>query len=108
MSIQTLKQLNVDRLLDLEDAVALSAEARTLDSEFTELELPVPQWLQTAQSTLRTEIERRTHASDLARMRELEAELEGYKTVSEKRTEAQRRLADLQNKLGLGKAKAAR
>jgi hypothetical protein len=101
MSVASLKSLNVDKMLDIEEAVAMSAEARTLEHEFESLELAVPGWLQTASGVLRAEIERRTHASDLARVREIEAELESYKTTGEKKAEAQKRLAALQKKLGM-------
>ena len=106
--LERLKQMNLDRLLDMDEAVSLSAYARGLQAEYEELGLPAPQWLETSVSTLRTEIARRTHASDLAEMRRIEGELESYKTVTEKRGEAQRKLGELQKKLGMVPARAAR
>jgi len=99
--LEKLKQLNLDRLLDTDEAVALSAYARTLEAEYEALALDEPEWLVKATATLREEIARRTKAADLAKLREIEAELEGYKSVSERKTEAQRRLAEIQRKLGM-------
>ena len=108
MSLQALKSLNVDRLLDLDEAVSLSFEARGLENEYGHLEIPVPEWLTKSSDVLREEIARRTKAADLAALKNLEAELEGYKTVTEKRSEALKRLASLQNKLGMSPAKSGR
>ncbi len=101
MSIEKLKTLNVDRILDMDEAVALSAYARNLESEYENLQMDPPEWLAKSAAILREEIERRTHAGDLAAMAALEREIDGYKTVNEKRTEASRRLADLKKKLGV-------
>lgn len=108
MSLTALKNLNLDRILDNDEAVVLSAEARALAAEYEALDVPAPEWLDKATNVLREEIARRNRASDLARLKELESELEGYKTVSERRTEAQRRLADLQKKLGVVPAKSGK
>jgi hypothetical protein len=99
--LEKLKNLNLDRVLDTDEAVTLSAYARSLENEFEFLQIPVPEWLVKAIDILRAEIARRTHAADMAALKALENELEGYKTVTEKRGEAQKRLADLQKKLGL-------
>ena len=103
MNLQALRNLNTDRLLDIDEAVALSAFARALESEFELLEQPVPDWVEKATDVLRTEIARRTRANKLAELRKTEAELESYKTVNERRGEAQKRLAALQEELGLTK-----
>lgn len=103
MSLQALKNLgpNLDRLLEIEDAVALSAYARSLENEYGYLEIAAPEWLEKSSNILRVEIARRTHASNLAELKRLENELEGYKSIGEKRSEAQKRMGDLQKKLGL-------
>jgi hypothetical protein len=106
MSLQALKNLSVDRLLDMDEAVALSMYARGFEAEYEALEMPIPEWLEKSSNVLREEIARRTKAADLADLKRLEAELEGYKTVGEKKTEATRRLAALQAKLGLSATKA--
>lgn len=108
MLIEKIKGINLDRLLEVDEAVELSAVARTLEQEYTNLELPVPGWLTQASDLLREEIAKRTRASDLARLKELEAQLESFKTVSEKKSEALRALAELQKKLGLTPAKAGK
>jgi hypothetical protein len=100
--LEKLKALNVDRLLDLDEAVSLSQYGRALEAEYGEwLGLPVPEWLQKSLNVLREEIARRTRAADLAALTAVETELESYKTVGEKKTDAQRRLAALQKRLGL-------
>ncbi len=106
MSLEKLKTLNVDRILEMDEAVALSAYARGIADEFEALQMDAPEWLQKSTIVLREEIERRTHAGDLAQMANLEREIEGYKTVGEKRTAAAQRLADLKKKLGAAKATA--
>ncbi len=99
--LEKLKGLNLDRILDNDEAVVLSAFARQLEAEYEQLGVPVPEWLEKSASTLREEIARRNKASKLARLKELEANLEGYKTVTEKRSEAQRELAEIQKELGM-------
>lgn len=106
--LEKLKQLNLDRILDMDEAVTLSAYARGLADEYSNLEMPAPEWLTKSTDILREEIARRTRAADLATLKALEGEIEGYKTVTEKRTDAVRRLADLQKKLGLSTAKSGR
>jgi hypothetical protein len=107
MSLQALKTLSVDRILEIEEAVALSAEARELEREYEELGIPQPDWLSRAAGTLREEIAKRTRAADLAELKRLEAELDSYKTVNERKTDAQKRLGEIQRKLGMAPAKAA-
>lgn len=106
--LEKLKTLNLDRLLDMDEAIALSAYARGLENEYGHLEMSAPEWLQKSTDVLREEIARRTKASDLAELKRIEGELDGYKTVTEKRNEAQKRLAALQGKLGLSTAKSGR
>lgn len=101
MSLQALKNLNTDRILDMDEAVHLSAYARVMETEFEHLEIPVPDWLPKASDVLRQEIARRTHAADLALLKETEQEIDSLKTATERRTDAQKRLAKLQAKLGL-------
>ncbi len=108
MSLQILKNLNLDRVLDMDEAIALSAYARGLENEYGHLEMTPPEWLAKSTDVLREEIARRTKAADLAELKRIESELEGYKTVNEKRGEAQKRLAALQGKLGLSTAKSGR
>jgi hypothetical protein len=108
MSLSALKNLSVDRLLDIDEAVSLSAYARGLETEYGWLEMPVPEWLEKSTNVLREEIARRTRQADLAKLKDLEAELDGYKSVGERRDEARRRLTEIQKKLGIAPAKAGR
>ena len=106
--LEKLKNLNLDRVLDNDEAVALSAYARGLENEYGHLEMPTPEWLVKSTDVLREEIARRTRAADLAELKRIESELDGYKTVTERKGEAQKRLASLQTKLGLSTAKSGR
>jgi len=106
--LEKLKGLNLDRLLDMDEAVALSAYARSLEAEYEALELGIPEWLVKACDVLREEIARRTRATALAELKEIENRIEGYKSVSERRSEDQKRLADLQKRLGMSTAKSGR
>jgi|SRR5579872_1461684 len=108
MNVTALKNLNLDRVLDMDEAIALSATARSFEVECEHLEQPVPDWLTKASDVLREEIARRTRSNDLAELKRTEAEIESYKSANEKRTEAQRRLAALQSKLGLSKSAKAK
>ena len=101
MNISALKNLNLDRVIDMEEAISLSADARLMSTEYSALGIPEPAWLDKSTNVLREEIGRRTHASDMAALKQIENELEGYKSVGEKRDEARRRLVHLQKKLGL-------
>ena len=101
MSLQALKGLNLDKIIETEEAVALSAYARALEAEYEALDMKVPEWVTKATETLRQEIARRTHAADVAEIERIERELEGYKTTTERKNDAQKRLAALQKKLGV-------
>ena len=102
--LEKLKSLNLDKILEMDEAIALSAYARSIEAEYEALDMAVPEWIIKATDVLRQEIARRTHAADAAEMKRLQGELDGYKTVSEKRNEAQRKLASLQKKLGMSAA----
>jgi hypothetical protein len=106
--LQALKNLNLDRVLDMDEAVTLSAYARNLENEYGHLQISAPEWLEKSTTVLRDEIDRRTRAADMAELKRIEAELEGYKTTSERKTEAVKKMAALQNKLGLTPAKTGR
>lgn len=104
--IDKLKDLNLDRLLSLDEAVFLSGEARQGASEFEALGLPVPEWLEKSTGILREEIARRTHAADMERLKSLGNQLESLKTAAERRAELQKQVAALQRKMGLSPAGA--
>ena len=102
MNIKAIKEIVLDRILDIDEAVALSAEIRNLELEYLTIKIPAPEWLVKASETLRTEIARRVHSNDLAELQRLEAQLDSYKSVNERRDEVQSKLAALQSKLGMG------
>jgi hypothetical protein len=109
MSLNALKNVaaNLERLIELEEAVSLSAYGRDMEREYEELDLTPPEWLLKSTQALREEIARRSHAGKMAEMRKIEAELESYKSQVERKNEALARLADLQKQLGMT-AKAPR
>ncbi len=106
--LQQLKQLNLDRILDIDEAIVLSAFARQQTDEYGELGLPVPEWLEKATEVLREEIARRCRSEKMAELRRLEGEIEGLKTATERRQDAQRKLAALQKDLGLSARNAGK
>lgn len=108
MNVQTIKTLNMDRVLDMDEAVALSADVRVFEGEYEHLGIPVPEWLVKSADVLREEIARRTKADKLARLKNLESQIEGYKSATEKRNEAAKQLAALQDELGMSPAKSGR
>jgi hypothetical protein len=93
--------LNINRLLDLDEAMELSAGARAMASEYEAFGEPVPDWLEKASGVLREEIAKRIKANKLARVRQLEARLENYKSPTEKKKEDLAELARLQRELGM-------
>lgn len=107
MSLSTLKALNVERILELDEAVWLSTEAEGLKAGFETHELEVPEWLEQSIQVLNEEIAKRTRAADLAAFKEAQAEVESLRSASEKKARAQARIEALGKKLGLA-AKAAK
>lgn len=108
MNVQAIKTLNMDRVLDMDEAVALSADVRAFEAEYEHLGMTIPEWLVKSADVLREEIARRTKADKLARLKNLESQIEGYKSATEKRNEAAKQLAALQDELGMSPAKSGR
>lgn len=103
--LERLRNLNLDRILDDDEAVVLSAFARNLYNEFGHLDIEPPEWLAKSTTALRDEINRRRRAADEALLKEIDAEIESYKSKDEKRTSAEQRRDALRNRLGLAAAK---
>ena len=101
--LQKLKSLNMDRLLELEEVIELAAYARAQMAEYEANEVAVPDWLTNVTNLLREEIARRARAALLEELRSVEREIDGYKSVSDRRTDALKRQARLQSRLGLAK-----
>lgn len=108
MNIAGLKSLNLDRVIEIDEAIALSADIRTLQAEYDELAIERPEWLNNVANIVREEIAKRTRANDLAQLRNLEAQSESLKTVDEKRNQINDAMAALQRKLGMTAAPAGR
>jgi hypothetical protein len=104
--LEKLKNLKLSGIIDIDEAISLSKYARGLAEEYAELGQVVPEWLEQQTKALREEIGKRTRESDLARLKELEREIEALKTQAERRTDVQRKMAELQERLGMKAARA--
>lgn len=104
MNIQQIKALSIDRLLDIDEAVLVSAQIRFLEAEYEKLEIPIPDWLIKVGDVVREEIARRTRSALLAELQRAESEVESYKTATERKAAALQRIGQLQVRLGLSKA----
>ena len=99
--ITTLKEMNLDRILDLEEAVALSHFGERAGTGVFGTGPGRAGVAGISLGTLRAEIAQRVKAQKTIELRKLDAEIEGYKTVSEKKTEALRRRGKLIKELGV-------
>lgn len=106
--LEKLKNLQLDRVLDMDEGVALSLFARELEAEFLRLDIDVPEWLTTKAEALRAELARRLRADRLRKMDELRSLIETYKSTNQKRADALEQLAKLQKLTGLGTVKAGK
>lgn len=99
MSIAELKSLNVERL-DLDEAVALKAQAHGMLSVYQAYQVPIPGWLTNANIALDEEIKRRQRDALKAREREIATKLAGLRTREEQRAELEAELQKVTNALG--------
>ena len=103
MSLQLLKNLNTDKMIEVEELMVLSAFARSLETEYLETGNSIPEWLDRSANSLREEIARRTRAARMAKLRDIENQLEAMKPATEKRADLQAQAVALQKELGLVK-----
>ncbi len=97
MSLRDLKTFNAETI-SLEEAVALSVEARALRTGFENAGVEIPAWLDEKNRQLNRYIE--SAKSDMLdkRTREIKAQLSGLETTSEKRERLKAELAALESK----------
>lgn len=93
--LEALKNLNLERM-DLDDAVSLSAFARTLKAEYEHCGAEAPQWLDDKTRELRSEIRDRLRDSVQKRLREAKSRLESLATPEEKRDRLRKEIEDLE------------
>ena len=99
--INTMKNLNVDNLLQIEELVYLSKQVNDLIQEFLMRDIEVPEYLKQAKSTLDTEIDIRKQALEQAKLRQLEAAVQNTKSQTQRHQDALDKLAAQQRKMGL-------
>lgn len=101
MSLQTLKNLNLERIMEVGEAVALLSEANAISVTFSDVQVEAPEWLGNVQRLLRDEIARRTRENDLASLRDIEAEIISLRSASERKQLANTKAEQLRAKLGI-------
>ena len=96
MSLNQLRNLVPDKH-DLEDLVALSAEAKAILAEFTALGVDEPEWLGPAVRALSREIRVRQADSIEKRLRQAKARIQALKPASERRAELEELVKQLES-----------
>ncbi len=96
MSIDQLKNLQLPRL-DLDEAIALSAFARTIKSEYEHVDAEAPVWLDDSIREIRNEIRDRLRDSVQKRLRELYARRDALSTAEEKRAKIAEEIKKLES-----------
>ena len=82
--LRELKSVNTDAV-DIEQAVALLAFGRTLQSEYAELEIETPEWLGNTIKSLRREITTRNADALEKKLRDLKARRESMESPEARR-----------------------
>jgi hypothetical protein len=97
--LNQLKTFDADRF-DLDELVALSAEGKALKAEFVAQGVEVPEWLDSAVTTIATAIGLRDADSKRKKLRQVEARIAALKPASERRAEAEAEADKLRAALG--------
>lgn len=96
--LDRLKTLNIDAM-SLEEAIELSAFARSLQSEFAQQQVTVPEWLDSRMKELSREIKTRNADALEKRLRELKGKREGLEDANTRRQRIDEEIAILEAKL---------
>lgn len=96
MNIQAFKSFNTDRATDIDELVAGVAFGKALRHQFEELNLEVPEYVDTQLRALQREITSRNSDKAAARKRELLARIDALKTPTQKKAELEAELAKLE------------
>lgn len=92
---------------DMEQLIAMSAQAKSLSAEYDAQQVDRPAWLREATMAISSEIKERTRDEMQRRLTTAKARLETLKTPDEKRADTQREIERLQAALGIGSTKEA-
>jgi hypothetical protein len=92
--LEQLKRLAVD-VVPLEELVASEVFASGLKARYEELEIETPAWIKDKLRQIRRSIEAKLDETRALRARELEKQLEGLKTPTERRAEIEKQLKAL-------------
>lgn len=95
LMLEALRNLMLDRL-DVDEAISLSAFARSLKAEYEHCGAEAPQWLDDKTRELRSEIRDRLRDSVQKRLREAKSRLESLATPEEKRDRLRKEIEDLE------------
>lgn len=96
--LNALRNFNADGTIELEDAVALAAFARQMQTEFSELGVEPPAWLPEKADALRREIKVRNSDAIQRKLRELKARREALDDATTKREKLDAEIARLTGK----------
>lgn len=96
--LDQLRNLNLDRV-DIEDMVALKTFSTALFSGFSEVGLPVPEWIREKNEQLTVEIRNRRRDLLLREKKALQSEADKLRTPAERREDLQKRLAAIDGEL---------
>lgn len=83
--VTELKKLDLDGVLDPDQLVGYAAFARLWQGEYTQRNLPIPEWLDDKARELSREIARRNSDQLQARLKAIEAQQAALMTPAEKR-----------------------
>jgi prenyltransferase beta subunit len=104
--IQTLKDLTDTHRLHLDEMIVLSAQAKTLRSEYQNHEMEVPTWLADALQVLGSSIAQQDRDNKLMQLRQLEQEAGALMSRDEKRAAIASKAERLRAQLGIKPAEA--
>lgn len=96
--LQQLKALDVDRVA-FEELVALQAFGKRMVSEYEELDVPTPDWLESKMLILRRAIAMKLDDQRRKDVREMELELERLTPTQERREALKKKLAQAKRQL---------
>jgi hypothetical protein len=97
--LQQFKNFNADRINSIEELVELAAYGRALRSEYEQLSLDEPEFLDIQLKAVRREIHARNADKLEANLKELKARRDALKSPMEKRAEINKQIQNLEKEL---------
>lgn len=95
MNIAAIKNFDPERV-DVDEMIAISADARLLTAEYTFLNVKAPEWLDEKSAEIKRAVGNAFAAIKARRARELKARIATTLTAAEKRELYQKELAELE------------